>query len=788
MLALAMAGTANATEVEIDGIRYYADTASLRAAVTGCDTTLVNVVIPETISVSDSTGTVEYKVTDIGDSAFYGCTSLASIDLPESLTYIDDFAFSYCTSLTSITLPESLTEIGYYAFVNCTSLTSIDLPNSLTYLGLRAFQGCTSLKSAIIGNHLKELYLDAFRDTELLSLTMGTEVQKINTKDRYNNRDLPPVLSSIAKIIWLPNTKPEGFTKGKMNYVSNSEYGEEAPDLCILKSLSSMFSVDHVKYVPEPAKRTCLAIDCEYGGEPYDVVMDKEVTYKNVKLAISGVGQRAFEANPWIKSARIDCGSILDYAFMECDSLTSVNLGNSVESIGNSAFDKCSSLASVSIGKSVETIGDYAFRNNPFQSIVIPGSTKSLGSNVFDGCANLLAIDVPASVLSIGDYAFQGCTSLGTVNVADRDSVLTLGSNGSNPLFAQCPLTSAYIGGDLEYPTTENAGYSPFYGNTSLRTVTFHGNETEITPYEFSGCTSLEQIELGQGLETIGEGAFRDNPFQSIVIPNSTQSLGDNVFDGCKNLLAMDIPASVKNIGDYAFNKCSSLATVAIADRDSVLTLGSNGKNPLFVACPLDSVYIGGNLDYPTAQGSGYSPFYCNTSLRAVKYNNKETEITSNAFYGCTNLESVEMGDGVTTILERAFSGCSKLESFSFGTAMKTIGEEAFSDCTAMTSLVSRAAEPPVCGSQALEDINKFECTLYVPESSITLYQEAPQWQDFFFVEPTGIEQIVDNGFGEACGEENEADFYDLQGRRVSHPAKGVYIKVQNGKAAKVAI
>lgn len=73
---------------------------------------------------------------------------------------------------------------------------------------------------------------------------------------------------------------------------------------------------------------------------------------------------------------------------------------------------------------------------------------------------------------------------------------------------------------------------------------------------------------------------------------------------------------------------------------------------------------------------------------------------------------------------------------------MKTIGNEAFSDCTAMTKLYSYAVTPPVCGTQALDDINKWSCELIVHEGSISAYQAADQWKEFFFILPNGIEDV----------------------------------------------
>jgi hypothetical protein len=111
-----------------------------------------------------------------------------------------------------------------------------------------------------------------------------------------------------------------------------------------------------------------------------------------------------------------------------------------------------------------------------------------------------------------------------------------------------------------------------------------------------------------------------------------------------------------------------------------------------------------------------------------------ETEIYDNEFYGCSNLTKVTIGDGVKKIGNWAFSGCSSLDHFAFGTNVESIGQEAFSDCTNVTNIRSYSAVPPVCGTQALDDINKWNCTLSVLESCQSAYQTAEQWKEFFFV------------------------------------------------------
>ena len=212
----------------------------------------------------------------------------------------------------------------------------------------------------------------------------------------------------------------------------------------------------------------------------------------------------------------------------------------------------------------------------------------------------------------------------------------------------------------------------------------------ELPNYAFTDCSNMQNATLGQKVSAIGSYAFQ----------------------GCSSLEALEIPGIVTAIYNYAFDNCTSLKKVTIDDSENTLTFGSNDSNPIFSSCPLDYVYIGRDISYSTS-----------------------SSISENEFYGCTNLQIIAIGDGVTTIGNRAFSGCSSLQYFAFGTQVADIGEEAFSDCAAMVEIVSKTQNPPVCGSHALDDINKIGCKLYVPDGCMTVYENADQWKDFFFMD-----------------------------------------------------
>jgi hypothetical protein len=109
------------------------------------------------------------SITSIEDSTFVGCRSLTSVVLPDSLTAIKSYAFYYCTSLTSIELPNSITSIGDWAFASCSALTSINLPNSITSIEVYAFYSCSALTSINLPNSITSIGMSAFSHCKSLT-------------------------------------------------------------------------------------------------------------------------------------------------------------------------------------------------------------------------------------------------------------------------------------------------------------------------------------------------------------------------------------------------------------------------------------------------------------------------------------------------------------------------------------------------------------------------------------------------------------------------------------------
>ena len=137
-------------------------------------TNLTNIIIPDSVTIIDrgaflgseslKTITIPDKIKSIADDTFSNCRSLTSITIPENVTSIGKFAFSDCTNLTSITIPDSVTSIGRGAFTRCTNLTSITIPNSVTSIGFGVIYACNSLTAVTFLGHAPEVENAIFRN------------------------------------------------------------------------------------------------------------------------------------------------------------------------------------------------------------------------------------------------------------------------------------------------------------------------------------------------------------------------------------------------------------------------------------------------------------------------------------------------------------------------------------------------------------------------------------------------------------------------------------------------
>ena len=237
------------------------------------------VVIPETVDYEGNT----YRVTSIGDYAFWECKSLTSVIIHNGISNIGKLAFGGCNCITSITLPNCITSIGDGAFWG-SGLKSVVIPNNLTSIGSTVFRFCDNLTSIIIPNSVKTIGDGAFWCCNALSsVIIGSGVTSISSSAFYG--------TNLKKTIWLTNTPPSGYSSaaGTVNYVSNDQF-TSLSNTVKYQFLSSYFDVDGIRYVPvSPSEKTCDAIDCVYDESAANTKLSSTISYKGVTMNVKNI-------------------------------------------------------------------------------------------------------------------------------------------------------------------------------------------------------------------------------------------------------------------------------------------------------------------------------------------------------------------------------------------------------------------------------------------------------------------------------------------------------------------
>ena len=349
--------------------------------------------------------------------------------------------------------------------------------NTVTSIGSSAFSYCSSLTSITIPNGVTSIGRDAFSGcSSLTSIEIPSKVTSIG--DLAFSR-----CSSLTSI-----EIPSGVTS-----IASSAFSR-------CSSLTSIEIPSGVTSIASSAFDGCSSLQitvaegntvyCSDNGSLYNATKTTlirragGVSTVNILDTVTSIGSYAFSGCSSLTSIEIPSKvtSIGLYAFYGCSSLTSIEIPSGVTSIGDSAFRSCSSLTSIEIPSEVTIIGDFAFSDcSSLTSIEIPSEVTSIGLYAFEGCSSLTSISLPSKVTSIGDSAFEGCSKLTSIDMSKITNwgSLSLGWSSFKTNASSTPTTITVASGQLSAAETELT--SSIIGSSMANKIKLTDGATTLT-------------------------------------------------------------------------------------------------------------------------------------------------------------------------------------------------------------------------------------------------------------------------------------------------------------------
>ena len=687
-----------------------------------------DIVIPDVVTING----VEYNVTGIAPSAFYGCR-VTSVVIGENVNFIGGEAFRYCSSLESITIPASVDTIGAWAFCDGglknvrfeDSETPIKLwdyagycifsssPLETVYLGRnyisggRPFRGFSTLQTVPVSDMVNSLQTEEFRDSYgLRDVSLGENIAEIGKSAFYNCDSLYAIILPESVLGIGDYAFYHCDTLSLINIPFHvSRIGGEAFRYCRdLEDISIPASVDTIgawafcnaglKNVmfedgETPIKLWDYAGYCIFSSSPLETV------YLGSNYISGGRPFRGFSTLQTVTVSDM-VNSLQTEEFKDSYGLRDVRLGENIAEIGKSAFYNCDSLYAITLPESVLRIGDYAFYHCDTLSFVnIPSKVFQIGGEAFRYCHGLENIVIPASVDTIGAWAF--CNSgLKNVRFDDSDRPVRLWDYAGYCIFSSSPLETVYLGRNYI------SGGRPFRGFSTLQTVTVSDMVNSLQSEEFMDSYGLRNVRLGANIAEIGKSAFYNcDTLYAITLPESVLRIGDYAFYHCDTLSFINIPSHVYQIGGEAFRYCSDLESISIpasvdtigawafcnsglknvkfADGEAKIKLWDYAGYCIFSSSPLETVYLGRNYI------SGGRPFRGFPTLKNVIVSDMVTTLQTEEFKNSQGLRIVMLGANISEIGNSAFEHCDTLASIRLPESVLRIGDYAFYRCDSLS-------------------------------------------------------------------------------------------------------
>ena len=577
---------------------------------TGCPE-VTGVTIPNTVERLSAIGGAKLQTVNapsvkyIERETFRHNPELKTVTLNDAVEYIGEEAFAFCPKLKNIEGVTSVDSIAKQAFLLSPSLETIGGTLKVRRVGREAFKDCAKLRTAFTG--LKHIERSAFAGCDSL-LTADVSVAEYIEESAFSGclsleSDLSIIAEDIGNFafsrcssipsVHINNTvknigKKAFFECGGMEELTFSENDELEIGVAAFMGCDRLTDVTIRGKIIGIEAFSCYGLDTLYNSRLKKLTIDNSVK------------------------------SIKDKAFYKCWNLETINLGNSVDTIGNLAFYQANYLkGTLTIPPSVKHIGFAAFAESGMTYVKLSPSLEIIEGSTFYGCFFLKKIEIPKNIKIIGSWAFARCRKLTQVTMTAVDSI-------GDGAFRECEeLTSIALGDTLRI-----LGNSAFEGCTSIKGVIKFPKTLEfIGDKNFLKCREITGIDLPDGLKVIGWAAFEEcTGITRLTLPSRLEYIGIRAFYGCSNIKDnLVFPASLKHIRFEAFQNCIQLQRIDLG---------------------------------------------CATSLKIIE---------RGAFYNCKGIKGeVRIPDAVTTVEKEAFYCCDSIESLHIGASLQEIGEDAF--------------------------------------------------------------------------------------------------------------
>lgn len=546
-----------------------------------------HIVIPS--FATDSSDSTTYVVKAIGDSAFYYCVYLSSLEIGDSIRTIGSYAFAYTTWLSNVSLGNSVTRIGTYAFLDARLMTEVTIPQSVTYIGDGAF---------IISN-LRTVYFNAANCT-------------------YCGRSHSEFIFGEDNIDVNPFVEGGGSRNRTLTTLIIGESVKRIPShaFACCAALDSVVIPDSVVFLERCAFRNCTGLTSVVIGNSLSSINDNTFygcySLSNLIIgnSVTSIGNQAFYWNYLcplsIPNTVTNIGSD---AFSGCNGITSLVLPNSLTSIPNGAFSFCRNLRSVTIPDSVTTIGASAFQGcDSLRYVTIGRSVSQIGVNAFNrtytGPSRIERITVlctvPPTLQAFPTSTWRGATF-------DTASISGI------PVYVPCGTAGAYSSAN-EWNRFTNLQESPDCSSPywDFHKTTPQGSSVYYKILDDSASVAVVHPLAADTIDgTYWHGYSRTSG--SLVIPDTVvhdsvayvvRKIGSQAFKGCTGLTSVTIPATIDTIGNSAFANCYGLHTVWF-NADSCRYMGEADSLVFQNDCSLYTLHIGYNVkNIPTMLSS----------------------------------------------------------------------------------------------------------------------------------------------------------------------------------------